>query len=186
MMSLRTLGHFPHVNFKLMKWEDWVSVFISALFVVLFTVELLIMFYMDEFLYQRLKYCHEHGKEFNWRTQALYRMYYDLTTDDVAKTGVIVLKSQFKNLPRIKDRFARSYNSLTILRLYAMVVLYISCQMWPLLQIVSMMTITGTFLFMTVRKQSRIRMFHSKVTYVFRLLEEITIMLALFAVLVYY
>jgi hypothetical protein len=97
-----------------------------------------------------------------------------------------VLKSQFKNLPRLKDRFSRSYNSLTVLRLYAMVVLYISCQMWPLLQIVSMMTFTGIFLVMTVLKQRRIRMFHSKVTYVFRLLEEITIMAALVAVLIYY
>ena len=73
MMSLRTLGHFPHVDFKLMKWYDWCSVFMSAVFLTLFIVELLVMLYMDEFLYQRLKYCHEQGKEFNWRAQALYR-----------------------------------------------------------------------------------------------------------------
>ena len=97
-----------------------------------------------------------------------------------------MLKSQFKNLPRLKDWFCRSYNTLSILRLQAMIVLYISAQQFPLLQIVGMMAITGTFLVMTVRKQSRLGMFHSKVTYVFRLLEEITIMASLVAVFVYY
>jgi hypothetical protein len=49
-----------------------------------------------------------------------------------------------------------------------------------------MIAITGTFLVYTIRKQKAVGMFHSKVTYVFRLLEEITIMGALLAVLVYY
>lgn len=71
--SLRTLGHFLHVDFKLLRWNDWCSVFVSALFVMLFTVELIVMFYMDEFVYQRLKYCYDHKKDFNWRAHALYR-----------------------------------------------------------------------------------------------------------------
>lgn len=143
-MSLRTLGHFSVANKKLLTWNDWLSIAGSVFFLVMLTIELLAMFYMDEYILRRLTWCNDKGMIFKWRS--LYKIYYELTVDDVCKTGMIAVEDQVKNIPILSDRFCRNYNSLSIGRLYVMIALYVGMQNYPLIQISVMIIITGIFL----------------------------------------